>query len=82
MSSSDSSLSVVGISIGYHKQDIKSKRTLLLLLSLLLSGSGTASSGSTSGGSGSGTSGADVGQELLDVLTLEGLIENRLVVRS
>jgi hypothetical protein len=47
---------------------------LLLLLNLLLSlglGGGV-SSGATSRGSGSGASGADVGQELLDVLTLEG----------
>lgn len=46
--------------------------TLDLVLLLLLSGSGgtTGGGGGTSGG---GTSGADVGQELLDVLTLEGL---------
>ena len=45
--------------------------TLFLLLLLLLSGSGGTSSGGGTGGG--GTSGADVGQDLLDVLTLEGL---------
>ena len=75
MSSSDSSFSVVGISTELKTGGVYqciSKLTLLLLLSLGLSGGGT--SGSTSsGGSGSGTSGTDVGQEILDVLTLEGL---------
>jgi hypothetical protein len=46
--------------------------TLFLLLLLLLSGSGGTTSGG-GGASGSGTSGTDVSQEILDVLTLEGL---------
>ena len=51
-------------------QGMLPRLTLFLLLLLLLSGSG----GTTgSGGSGGGTGRADVGQELLDVLTLEGL---------
>lgn len=72
MSSSDSSFSVVGISTVTHKPEgCISKLTLHLLLSLGLSGG--LSAGTTSGGSDSGASGTDVGQELLDVLTLEGL---------
>lgn len=48
-------------------------RTLFLGLLLgLLSGSGTAGS-STTGSGGSTTAGADVGQEVLDVLALKSL---------
>ena len=73
MSSSDSSFSVVGISTVVSQSRCASQKlTLNLLLGLGLGG-GVTSSGATSRGSGSGASGADVGQELLDVLTLEGL---------
>lgn len=61
--------------------------TLNLLLLLLLSSSLT-TSGSTTGGGGSGgtTTGADVGQEVLDILALESLGEelgpDRLNIRD
>ena len=49
----------------------------LFLLLLLLGGSGCAGGGDggASGGSGGNGGGADVGEEVLDVLTLEGLGE-------
>jgi hypothetical protein len=61
-----------GVSTDSQSKNRALSLTLFLLLLLLLSGSG----GTTSGGGGAsrgGTGGADVGQELLDVLTLEGL---------
>ena len=81
MSSSDSSFS-----IGKHCQPLRSCRWRCVLfkltLNLLLSGgrvSGTTSGGTsgTSGGGGGGTTRANVGQEVLDVLALEGLGEQR-----
>ena len=54
--------------------------SFLLLLLLLLGGSGGTSGsdgGTTSGGSSNGGSGANVGEELLNILTLEGLGEER-----
>lgn len=61
--------------------------TLSLLFLLLLSSS-LATSGSTTGGGGSGgtTTRADVGQEVLDILSIEGLGEelgpDRLNIRD
>ena len=72
MSSSDSSFSVVQVSICCKWEWFAQRLTLLLLLLLLLGGGGLASGGGSAGG-GSRATGADVGQELLDVLALEGL---------
>ena len=47
----------------------------LLFLGLLLSGSSATSSGTTGSGASSGGTSADVGEQLGDVLTLEGLGE-------
>ena len=82
MSSSDSSFSV-----GWYRQRSRSCACLffnairLTLLGLLLSGgvsggSGTASGSTTSSGGGGATR-ADVKEEVLDVLALEGLGEER-----
>ena len=80
MSSSDSSFSVETILVSacsagiFHGEEYR-----LTLLLLLLSGGGvrgtTSSGGSATGGGGGTTTGADVHEQVLDVLTLEGLGE-------
>lgn len=80
MSSSDSSFSVIksyqySVSVSHEYTE----ELTLLLSSLRRSLGGTTSSGgrgTTSGGSGT-TSGSDVQEQLLDVLALEGLGEER-----
>lgn len=82
MSSSDSSFSV-----GWYRQRsrpcirpffIAIRLTLLgLLLSGGVSGSSGTASGSTTSSGGGGTTRADVKEEVLDVLALEGLGEER-----
>jgi hypothetical protein len=60
------------------------QRTLLLLLNLGLLGGATSGSGTTSTGSSGGTTGADVGEQVLDVLALKSLfngIQSVIVVR-
>ena len=81
MSSSDSSFSV-GENVSFVSRDLRRLDCVRLTLLLLLLGSWgssvTASSGSSATSSWSGgstTAGADVGQDLLDVLALEGLGE-------
>ena len=79
MSSSDSSFSVAEF-----RQRMRSwqcgqcakKLTLLLLLSGGLLGGASSGSSTTSGGGGGTATGADVQEELLDVLALEGLGED------
>ena len=78
MSSSDSSFSVSSVSnrVMIQPQTAESfggTHTLNLLLLLGLLSSGATSGSTTSGRGGSTATGADVGQELLDVLALKSL---------
>ena len=80
MSSSDSSFSVETILVSACSAGIvHGEEYRLTLLLLLLSGGGvrgtTSSGGSATGGGGGTTTGADVHEQVLDVLTLEGLGE-------
>jgi hypothetical protein len=76
MSSSDSSFSVQTISVPVRKAQSHKFRVFtffLLLLSSSLGGSGSTGSSTANGSGGSSTAGADVGQEVLDVLALKSL---------
>lgn len=77
MSSSDSSFSVRTISVPVRAVQSQNFRVftffLLLLSSSLGGGSGTTGSSTANGSGGSTTAGADVGQEVLDVLALKSL---------
>jgi hypothetical protein len=76
MSSSDSSFSVPTISVPVRKAQSHKFRVFtffLLLLSSSLGGSGSTGSSTANGSGGSSTAGADVGQEVLDVLALKSL---------
>lgn len=82
MSSSDSSFSVDDVSrlitarlndTGEMSSAVWGARTLLLSLLLGLLGGGTASSGSSASGGGGTATGADVGQEVLDILAVKSL---------
>lgn len=75
MSSSDSSFSVCKSQHSAHLRRLFMDRIItffLLLLSGGLSGGSSATSSGSSAGGG-GTTGADVGQEILDVLALKSL---------
>ena len=78
MSSSDSSFSVPGVSdrVVVEPQTaefLRGTHTLDLLLLLGLLSGGATGSGTTSGRGGSIATGADDGQEILDVLALKSL---------
>ena len=79
MSSSDSSFSVVENLVSVCSRLASDLRYQLTLLLLLLSGGGvsgtTSSRGSATGGGGGTTTRADVQEQVLDVLALEGLGE-------